>query len=730
MYQSLSKSIRNMPIFRRLFIAFALATVVPGIIVGSLGAFYIGALNARSLAVKTSFAAQNAATDQQISLSRMNALLQVRFAQVFALAGKALPPDDTSMYASTNLTAFELSGLEITFGRKLQTYQQSYDITTSDNMADIRHILSSYDPHNPVITAQHNTLHLVVTQQWVAYKKNLDQVLGLLQVPTDSAGNALLYTPDYAATYQALFDTNKAYLDLNNSWQTLVEDATIVGTTVSNIGSPSFTTPLVVYTLIALVLTVLIILGTGYIVDLTITKPLLQLVSLAKRIANGETHARAEITGRDEIDAVASSINKMLEHIVHLAQEAQERHAYLQLQVDKLVNEVSGLGAGNLTIQAEVTPDELGMLAETFNYMTQELGNLVVRVKLLAKEVSTATAMSFERMTQLVQISELQFQQIGVATAKVGEMATSSSNVAERTQSLSDVARNARHTAKKGRDSVEKAIESIQHTNQNIRTTSEKVQILGERSREIGDIVRVISSIAQQTNRLALDAAIQAAMAGENGKGFATVATDIRSLAERSKEQTQQIGRLVNTVLEDINSATLSMEYTERETVTGVHRIDEAGRALDSVFFVVEQQANEIATFDHVATQQLAASHAIVQIMQNVSAFTQQSNTTTRETAQLMEHMALLAEQLYNSVHVFKLRDESIQQVTSRTDPGFPVKKLHDHTTLYGSQQATVPIFRRNTLILPDQFGSNPSTGYSATLNPDTPTPLRRDSQY
>jgi methyl-accepting chemotaxis protein len=713
-----------MPIFRRLFIAFALATVIPGIIVGSLGAFYISALNTRSLAVKTSFDAQNAATDQRIRLSRMNALLQVRFAQVFALNGKAIPPNDTSMYASTNLVAYELSGLEITFDRKLKTYQQSYDITTSDNMADIRHILSSDNSHNPAINAQHKTLHLVVTQQWVAYQKNLDKVLSLLQSPTDRNGNAVPYTPDYTVTYQALFETNKAYLELSNSWQTLVKDATIVGTTVTNISGPSFTTPLIVYTLVALLLTVLIIVGTGYIVDLTITKPLRQLVSLAKRIANGETDARAEIKGRDEIDAVASSINKMLEHIVRLVQEARDRHGNLQSQIDKLVNEVSGLGAGNLTIQAEVTMDDLGTLAETFNYMTQELGDLVVRVKLLAKEVSTATTMSFERMTQLVQISALQIQQIGAATAKVGDMAASSSNVAERTQFLSDIAHNARYTAKKGRDSVEKAISAIERTNHNMRITSEKVQVLGERSREIGDIVKVISSIAKQTNRLALDASIQAAMAGENGKGFATVATDIRSLAERSKEQTLQIGRIVNTVLEDINSATYSMEDTERETVTGAHLIDEAGRALDSVFSVVEQQANEIATIDHVAAQQLVASNAIVQIMQNVSASTRQSNTTTHETSQLMEHVALLAEQLHDSVHVFKVREESVQQLTSGTDHSFPVEKQLERAALDSSQRATTQPLRRYILIPADQSASDPSTPYPITLIPETTTRL------
>ncbi len=700
------RSMRNMPIFRRLFIAFALATVIPGIIVVSLGVFAFNALNTRSLAVATSFAAQNAATDQQITLSRINALLQTRFAQVFALNGKAIPANDTTMRESAKSAADELSRLEITFGQKLQAYQQSYDITTSDQMADIRQILVSDNVHNPVIDEQHKTLHLVITQQWVDYKKDLDKVVSLLQSPVDGDRNVLPYTPDYTTTYQALSATNKAYLDINNSWQTLVNDATVVGTAVTNISGPSFTVPLTVYTLVALLLTVLIIVGTGYIVDLTITQPLRQLVSLTKRIANGETEARAEITGRDEISAVASSINKMLEHIVHLVQEEQDRHGKLQSQVGKLVAEVGGLGAGDLTIQVEATVGELGMLATSFNYMIEELGNLVIRVKALAKEVGTATTMSFECMTQLVEVSTLQDRQVNTAVSNVSDMAASSRNVAERARLLSDVAHKARYTAMDGHAAVQQAVAGIERISHNVHATSERVQALGERSREIGDIVNTISSIAHQTNRLALDAAVQAAMAGENGTGFAAVATDIRNLAERAKEQTLMINHIVHTVLEDINSAAHSIEDTERETVTDSRLIEEAGQALDSVFCVVEQQANEIATINQVTVQQLVSSNAIVQIMENVSASTRLSNATIRETTRLMEHVALLAEELHASVHVFKVHEARMQQ-------GFPVQKRLGRTGLSSPLRA----FGSTTRPLPQDLplSANKVAAYRST---------------
>src|SRR5260370_6143543 len=172
----------------------------------------------------------------------------------------------------------------------------------------------------------------------------------------------------------------------------------------------------------AFLATTVIVLSIGYIISVSITKPLGQLTTLTKRIARGETSARARIRGRDEIHLVANSMNNMLDNIVHLIQEAQAQRDSLQAQVEKLVSEVRGVGEGDLRVQAEVTADALGVLADSFNYMVEELGSLVVRVKMVAQEVENSTTMTFERMTQLVETADIQIKQITPAPVEVQRM--------------------------------------------------------------------------------------------------------------------------------------------------------------------------------------------------------------------------------------------------------------------------------------------------------------------
>src|ERR1019366_1740415 len=176
-------------------------------------------------------------------------------------------------------------------------------------------------------------------------------------------------------------------------------------------------------------------------------------------------------------------------------------------------------------------------------------------------------------------------------------------------------------------------------------------------AREINEIVDAIGSSTHQTNRLALDAAIQAAMAGENGKGFGAVAADIRRLAERAKDQTNMIARIVRSVREDIGALAVSMQDTERETATGTTLTQETGVALESIFAAVEHQAQEIEIINQASMQQLHASSSVVQIMHRISESTRQSSLSTREASQDMERLTRLVEQLSASVEAFKLRE-------------------------------------------------------------------------
>lgn len=715
-----------MPIFRRLGFTFLAAALVPSIIILLLNSFFVQSLEGRGQAVQTSFDAQNAATDQYANLQRMNALLATYFSQTFAAGGRVAPQGDTTLDASRNLTRSEINALEIDFDQKLQTYRQNYTIATSDRMATIRSILTSDDPNSTVISDQSETLNTIAGVQWKNYKKDQDAVLAQLD-DANKPGNAGQVMGNYTSTYDTLYQANRAYLDLKNSWQQVVNDATTVGTQVTHIG-PSLLFPQSAYTGLAIFFLGAMMILIYYMVNTTITYPLAQLAALTKRIATGETNERALVTGRDEISVVAASLNTMLDSIVRLAREAQDRHTSLITQIEKLVNEVSGVAEGDLRIQAEVTTDELGVLADSFNYMTEELSNLVVRVQGMAHDVERATALGFGQMTEMVASGDGQIQQIVKAAMEISEMANSSRKVAERAQVLAEMATEASRTAQSGRLAVQQTIDGMNRINTNVHTTSEKVQLLGERSREINAIVKAISSIAHQTNRLALDAAIQAAMAGENGKGFGAVASDIRRLAERSKEQTQQITQIVNDVLEDINAAADAMLATEHEAAAGSQMVSEAGSALEAVFSVVEHQAGEITSINQVAIQQLQTSNAVVQMMQSVSDITQKAATSTREVSVQMEHIARLAEQLNASVEVFKLRDNQVPpqyqlapagqdygrvQIpqfaqTAQATPSVPGRQFQPSGFPFQASPVSVPL----TPASPQRFASAPSTPF------------------
>jgi methyl-accepting chemotaxis protein len=654
------RTFSNIPIFQRLAITFVVATLIPILVILLLGNFSLQSGGVRSQAVQTSFDAQNVATQEQINLERMNALLQARFAQVFAQGSSALH-GDPSLRASGALTGTEVSALELDFSQTLVSYQQNYELASSANMSIIRSILKSDAPDHgqQVINDQLTALNAVAQSEWQNYQTFQDKVL-------QDLGTNVSYEVAYSDFYQANLD----FLPLKNHWQQVVDAATTMGTTVTHIG-PSFTNPLLLYIAIALLLTLLVITAAGFLINATIINPLRQLVTLTKRVAQGDTDVRAAIRGRDEINQVASSMNGMLDNIIWLAQEAQARHANLQTQIEQMLGDVSGVGEGNLQIQLHVTSDELGRLADSFNAMVGQLSSLVVNVKLLTRGVQNSALQAFGYMEQLVDNTDAQIENITKATGEVNHVAASSQQVAERTQTLFNVAHEARQSAQRGRKAALQSVRGMENINKNVGATSKKVLSLGDRSREVSGIIQVISGIAQQTNRLALDASIQAAMAGDHGKGFGAVAIDIRRQAEIVKEQSALVIQIVHNVLDDINAAAQAIRETERETTSGTHLAHEVGEALERLFSAVEHQASEIEVTHQVATQQLQSSNMTAQLMLRLSDSAQQSNVITRNVAQQIERLAPLAGQLLASVEVFKLRGDHFPQVVvSEVTPG------------------------------------------------------------
>jgi methyl-accepting chemotaxis protein len=658
------KFLNNMPIFRRLFIIFGLATIIPVVVILVLGNFFLNELSNRSQAVTASSGAQSTASQEQNNLLRMNALMGELYDNVFAVRSGTV--HDPSLANSGALISSDITALELDFQQTLQSYSTNDEIATSPQMSVVRTIIQN--EHPTITDAQGNTINLIQDQSdkldavfdtdWPQYQKlqdsTLNQIIALQSIPSTTQVDI---NAQYEKIYSALYQANLAFTPLRENWQHVVDDATTTSSTVTQV-SASQTQAVNIATGVAIASILLIVFITALIVNLTITQRLGRLASLTRKFTTGDTSVRADIVGRDEINLVATSMNLMLDNIVSLIRAAERQRDELQTQVEKLLGEVSGVGEGDLRVQAEVTAGTLGALADSFNFMIEELSNLVIRVKIVAGEVENGTAMTLERMMQLVASADTQISQMRQATTEVEQMAQSSQQVAERAQTLYNSALDARRTAQVGRQSVQLSVEGIGRIQEYVQNTSSKVQVLGERSRTINNVVDVIANIAHQTNRLSLDAAIQAAMAGESGKGFRAVADDIRRLAEDAKIQAQSITQLVRSVRDDIGALAVSMKDTERETQAGTNLAQQTGVSLDDIFGVVEQQALEIAIINQAARQQSQSSSTVVQIMQGVSVSTLQNTSSTHTVEQSMERLARLAQQLQASVGAFKLREK------------------------------------------------------------------------
>jgi len=425
--------------------------------------------------------------------------------------------------------------------------------------------------------------------------------------------------------------------------------------------NPAQTNPFTIWTMLALVVSTGVVIGLGALMNRTITQPLSQLARLARRIEQGDMSARARITGRDEIAVVATSFNDMLDRIVSLLQQTQGQRDDLQGQVERLIEEVSGVGEGDLSLQAQVTYGSLGVLADTFNYMLEQLSSLVIRVKQVAVQVEHATMATYQEMGHLVSTAETQLEQMSQTTSTIEVMAQSFQQVAGRTQILDHAARAARQTAQQGRQTVGETLEGMESIHQHTQRTASQIQQLKERSETIDQIVGVLEQIAHQTTRLALDAAIQVAMAGETtNAGFGAVAEGMRRLSEETKTQLTTVARNVKSVQTEILTVAESVQESEKETATGVARIQATGTALTTIFTLVEQQAGEIGAIHQMMGQLLYSARSLSEAMNTISEITTHSSASTRTVAQQMQQLALLAMQLRTSVEVFTIKESRL----------------------------------------------------------------------
>lgn len=337
------------------------------------------------------------------------------------------------------------------------------------------------------------------------------------------------------------------------------------------------------------------------------------------------------------------------------AHASYEQNRVTQDAILKLLDEMGNLADGDLTIQPEVTEQITGAIADSINFAVKEMRNLVVRIKAAAQQVAVASERSRQTANELTQAATRQAVQIAETTDRVKSMAKSMENMSVSAEKSAEVAQGSVSTAKRGAEAVQNTIQGMDGMRQQIQETAKRIKRLGESSQQIGEIVELINDIAEQTNILSLNAAIQAAMAGEAGRGFAVVADEVQRLAERSGEATKQIADLVKTIQADTNEAVTSMEQATKGVVEGTRLADAAGQALGEIESVSEQLSELIVGIARTAYQQSETATAVSLNMGQIQEATTMTSTGTRQTAESIGKLSDLARELQASVAGFKL---------------------------------------------------------------------------
>ena len=337
------------------------------------------------------------------------------------------------------------------------------------------------------------------------------------------------------------------------------------------------------------------------------------------------------------------------------ALESEQENRRNQEAILRLLDEMGNVADGDLTVQATVTEDVTGAIADSINYTIEQLRGLVSGITRAADQVTGATGNAQKIATQLLAATQKQSNEIQTTGQAVLQIAHSINAVSENATQSAQVARSSLTAAEKGAQAVQNAIQGMNDIRDQIQETSKRIKRLGESSQEIGEIVQLITDITEQTNVLALNAAIQAASAGEAGRGFAVVAEEVQRLAERSAEATKHISAIVKSIQLDTQGTVEAMEKSTQGVVEGAKVADEAGQALHEIEQVSTRLAELIGAISNATQDQAKSATQVAANMKGILNITQMTTAGTQKTAQSATQLTALANELKSSVAGFKL---------------------------------------------------------------------------
>jgi twitching motility protein PilJ len=347
---------------------------------------------------------------------------------------------------------------------------------------------------------------------------------------------------------------------------------------------------------------------------------------------------------------------------VSKATSNQDANDALQRSITELLTVINQVARGDLTLRGKVTNDALGNVADSINYMLDNFTKVLERVRKAAMEVTACSNNILVAADEMQAGATQQDQEITNTSSAVEELTVSMKQVSNNAEASAEAARRALDAAEQGNRAVRDTLEGMQRIRASVQATAKKIKSLGDRSLEISEIINVINDITEQTNLLALNAAIEAARAGEAGRGFAVVADEVRKLAEHSRSATKDIAALIKAIQAETNEAVVVMEEGTREVEVGAGLADQAGKALEAISSVVRQSAELVQEISLASKQQVRGTEGVANAMQIISGITRQTTQGARQTASTVGNMVKLSEQLNEALAQFRSQSGRSQE--------------------------------------------------------------------
>jgi twitching motility protein PilJ len=424
--------------------------------------------------------------------------------------------------------------------------------------------------------------------------------------------------------------------------------------------------------LVAAVLAVFAVVTLVWALSKRVLKPVDELARFSERLVAGDARARAEVETGDEFEFIAENFNRSAAKVASAVTNQQAQDS-LQRSITDLLNTIKEVARGDLTIRGKVTNDALGNVVDSVNFMLDNFTKVLERVRKAAIDVSTSANQILEAADDMTAGATQQDQEITNTSSAVEELTVSMKQVSNNAEASAEAARRALDAAEQGNRAVRDTLEGMQRIRASVQATAKKIKSLGDRSLEISEIINVINDITEQTNLLALNAAIEAARAGEAGRGFAVVADEVRKLAEHSRSATKDIAALIKAIQAETNEAVVVMEEGTREVEIGAGLADQAGKALEAISSVVRQSAELVQEISLASKQQVRGTEGVANAMQIISGITRQTTQGARQTASTVGHMVKLSEQLNEALAQFRSSGSRHSEAAEELRPSAPV---------------------------------------------------------